>query len=167
MIECWVRTNSRTRFWESVYRCPALSAKSLLFTPNFCSPEICCRISSVVYGVAMIGALYRCASFGIAPIWSRCPCEQTIALTVPSIRVHHRIIRYRLDLDQIKGVHILDLRVLVDHYLVQAESHVKYDNFLSAADGGHIPPDLVVSAHCDNFYIHFVSPYFSVLVYSA
>ena len=32
----------------------------------------------------MIGALYRCASFGIAPIWSRWPCEQTIAFTVPS-----------------------------------------------------------------------------------
>ena len=84
MIECCVRTNSRIRFWERVYRCPDLSAKSLLLTPNFCSPEICCRINSVVYGVAMIGALYRCASFGIAPMWSRCPWEQTIALTVPS-----------------------------------------------------------------------------------
>ena len=81
----------------------------------------------------------------------------------PFDRVHHRVVRYRLDLDQIKGVHILNLRILVDHYLIQAESHVKNDNFLSAADGGHIPPDLVVSAHCNNFYIHVVSPFCGVV----
>ena len=79
--------------------------------------------------------------------------------------VQYRIVRYRLDLDQVKGVHILDLRVLVDHDLVQAESHVKNDNFLSAADGGHISPDLVVSAYCDNFYIHCVSPYLVVWLF--
>src|SRR5512136_957838 len=80
--------------------------------------------------------------------------------------VHPRIVRYRLDLDQVKGVHILYLRVLVDHHLIQAEPHVKNDNFLSAADGGHISPDLVVSAYCDNFYIHRVSPY-SMVGYSS
>jgi len=57
-------------------------------------------------------------------------------------------------LDEIQGMHILNLGVLVDHYLIEAEPHVKDDNFLSAADGGHIAPDLIVSAHCYDFYFH-------------
>ena len=52
-------------------------------------------------------------------------------------------------------MHLVNLSILVDHQLVEAEPHVKDDNFLSAADSGHVPPDLVVSAHCYNFYIHF------------
>src|SRR5208283_1283339 len=80
----------------------------------------------------------------------------------PLDRVHHGVVRYRPDLDQIQGVHILKLRILVDHNLVKAEPHVKNDNLFSAADSGHIPPDLVVTAHCNNFYIHVFSPVFVV-----
>jgi hypothetical protein len=46
----------------------------------------------------------------------------------------------------------------VDHHLIEAQPHIKDDDLLAAADGGHIPPDLFVSAHCDDFYIHVLSP---------
>jgi hypothetical protein len=48
----------------------------------------------------------------------------------------------------------------VDHQLVEAETHIKYDNLLSAADGGHVPSDFVVSTYGDNFYFHCFSPVF-------
>jgi hypothetical protein len=51
-------------------------------------------------------------------------------------------------------MHLVDFRILVDHQLVKAESHIKDDNFLSAADGSHVPPDFIVSAYGDNFYFH-------------
>ena len=109
-------------------------------------------------------ALYRWASRD-GPDVVEVPVRADNGLDGPLDRVHHRIVRYRLDLDEIKGVHIFYLRVFVDHRLVQAESHVKDDNFLSAADGGHIPPNLVISAHCNNLYIHLVSPVFSSRVF--
>jgi hypothetical protein len=51
-------------------------------------------------------------------------------------------------------MHLVNFSILVDHQLVEAEPHVKDDNFLSAADSGHIPPDLVVSANGYNLYFH-------------
>jgi hypothetical protein len=48
----------------------------------------------------------------------------------------------------------------VDHQLVETETHIKYDNLLSAADGGHVPSDFVVSTYGDNFYFHCFSPVF-------
>jgi hypothetical protein len=51
-------------------------------------------------------------------------------------------------------MHLVNLGILVDHQLVEAEPHVKNDDFLSAADGGHVPPDLVISAYGYYFYFH-------------
>ncbi len=51
-------------------------------------------------------------------------------------------------------MHILDLGVLVDHNLVEAQAHIEDHYLFSAADGGHISADLVVPAHRDNLYIH-------------
>ena len=51
-------------------------------------------------------------------------------------------------------MHILDISILMDHDLVEAQAHIKDDNFFPAADGSHISADFVISAHCYDLNIH-------------
>jgi hypothetical protein len=62
-------------------------------------------------------------------------------------------------------MHIFDFSILVDHKLVQAESHIEDDNLLSAADRGHIPSYFIVSADGNNFYFHVNSSMLVLLFY--
>ncbi len=79
------------------------------------------------------------------------------SLDAPLDRIHDGVIRNGLHLDQVQGMHILDISILVDHHLVEPQAHIKDDNLFSAADGSHISTDFVISAHCYDFNIHVAS----------
>ena len=83
-ILCVDWTNSRVMSFDNLSLLPGFKGLIGLFTLNLRSPLMVLSINAIVYGVPMIGALYLCASFATAPIWSKCPCENTIAFTWPS-----------------------------------------------------------------------------------
>ena len=80
-----VFTNSRDKLEVKSMVSFALRVISGFLISNFLSLNISLFTNSRVYGVPIIGALYLCANFVIAPMWSRCPWDKTIALTSPSI----------------------------------------------------------------------------------
>ena len=54
-------------------------------------------------------------------------------------------------------MHILYLGILMDHYLVKPQTHIKDDYLFAAADRGHVSSDLVVSADGYYFYFHIIA----------
>ena len=50
-------------------------------------------------------------------------------------------------------MHILNLCILMDHYLVKPQTHIKDNYLFAAAYRGHVSSDLVVSA--DGYYFNF------------
>ena len=95
--------------------------------------------------------------FRYRPDMVQVPVRTDNRLDTPLYRIHDGIIRNGFHLDQIQGMHILDISILVDHHLVEPEAHIKDDNLLSAADGGHISADFVIPAHCYDLNIHVAS----------
>jgi hypothetical protein len=85
------------------------------------------------------------------------PVRTDDRLYTPFDRVHDGVIRDGLHLDEVQGMHILDISILMDHHLVEAQPHIKDDNLFSAADGGHVSTDLVKTANCYDLNIHVAS----------
>ncbi len=72
-------------------------------------------------------------------------------------RIHDGVIGNGFHLDQVQGMHALNIGILMDHHLVETQAHIKDDNLFSAADGSHISADFVIPAHCYNLNIHVAS----------